>query len=487
MSQAFLHTDQMPDEKTPTVFLPGWGFDGRVLQLLKPSPSWISPDSFLDPETIEQELLSLHAAVNAVPFRIIGWSMGAMLGLDFAVRHPDKVGSLTLLSLRSKWPGHEIKGLKQDFSDAPGPFLKNFYRKCFLGNKESYRNFSSSIESVYLDTAEMNAGRLQRGLDFLEKFEIPCPAPNIPTKLIHGKQDIVAPVSEMPTLKDSKIEIIENCGHTVFLARGCSLQQELQKQTIRKKFSRAAESYDSYAKVQAEVARKLAAKLPQTQNITGKYRILELGCGTGNFTSLLADRYPDAEITGLDFSPEMIARAKHKLLDGNIEFVIAEGEEYLENHADESFNLIASNGSLQWFSDHDTALKNIARTLLPGGVFLCSIFGPDSLKKLGQGMRTLFQYQGNVAANGFPDVNTLEHIMNTYFTAGTIDQELIEKQYESAHDLLVHIKKTGTGGWHHHGAPALTPARLRQLTTWFTETYGSCRVTYQIHFLQAYK
>ena len=102
-------------------------------------------------------------------------------------------------------------------------------------------------------------------------------------------------------------------------------------------------------------------------------------------------------------------------------------------------------------------------------------------------MKVLFAYPGNVAANAFPDVNTLQSCLNAYFTKGTVEQELIEKQYESVHDLLVHIKKTGTGGWHQHGTPALTPARLKLLNHWFVETYGSCKETYQVHILQASK
>lgn len=291
----------------------------------------------------------------------------------------------------------------------------------------------------------------------------------------------------MATLKGADVEVVENSGHAAFLAASCSLQNELRKQEIRKRFSRAADSYDNYAKVQTEVAEILAAKLPLSQDTAGEKTILEIGCGTGNFTSLLADKFPAAKILALDFSKEMIAKASQKLRNNTIQFICAEGEEFLEETAAKSFDLVVSNGSLQWFSDHDQALNNIARVLLPGGAFLCSIFGPDSLKKLGLALKVLFGYQGSVAADAFPDVSTLQQSLNAYFTQGTVEQELIEKQYESVHDLLVHIKKTGTGGWHQHGSPALTPARLKQMDHWFVKTYGSCKVTYQIHFLQATK
>ena len=485
MSHSFKIIDLIHEAKTPTLFLPGWGFDGRVLRLLQPSPPWIYPENTLDPETFEQDLLHSLASNNIKPIRIIGWSMGAMLGLDFTVKYPEKVESLILVSLRSHWPEHEITELQVDFERNPEAFLKDFYRKCFLGDKYSYRNFCKTLEPLYLNAIDKNFERLQQGLEFLGKFKMPDRPHDIPVRLIHGKQDIVAPVAEIANLKGSDVEIIENSGHAVFLADSCSLQNELRKQTIQAKFSRAAESYDSYAKVQSEVAQRLATKTILSKDSSQINTILEIGCGTGNFTSLLADKFPAAKIVALDFSPEMIAKASHKLNKNTIEFICAEGEEFLEKAADKSFDLIASNGSLQWFTDHDRSIKNIARILLPGGTFLCSIFGPDSLKKLGLGLKLLFGYPGSVAADAFPDVSSLQRSLNAYFAKGTIAQELIEKQYESVHDLLVHIKKTGTGGWHQHGSPALTPARLKELDHWFVETYGSCKVTYQIHFLQA--
>jgi malonyl-CoA O-methyltransferase len=487
MNHSFQNIAFYPGPKPPTLFLPGWGFDGRILQLLKPSPAWMYPDTPLDPETIEQDLLYLFAANNIKKVRLVGWSMGAMLGLEFAARHRDMIESLVLVSLRKHWPGHEIKEIRTEFFQTPETFLKGFYRKCFLGDKKAYRNFCTTLEPLYLTDMKKDSERLLRGLHYLDTYTIPNHLSNIPTKLVHGKQDIISPVTEMPRLPGADFEVISNAGHVVFLHKDSFLQHELKKQIIQEKFSRAADSYDSYAKVQTEVARSLAAKLASAHKKTAVKTILEIGCGTGNFTAMLADRFQAAKIVALDFSPEMIAKASHKLKKNNIEFICAEGEDFLEKTTDRSFDLVVSNGSLQWFTDHDSSLKNIARILQPGGVFLSSIFGPDSLKKLGLGLKNLFEYPGNVAADAFPDVNILQRCLNAYFTTGTVGQELIEKQYESVHDLLVHIKKTGTGGWHQHGSPALTPARLKQLDHWFVETYGSCSVTYQVYFLQATK
>ena len=484
MSHSFQNMELHPNAGVPTVFLPGWGFDGRIVHLFRPAPNWIYPENTLDPETITQDLLHLLISKNIKKVRLVGWSMGAMLGLEFAARHSNLIESLLLVSLRTHWPAPEIKEIRAEFSQNPEAFLKNFYRKCFLGDKQAYNNFRATLEPLYLAAIQTNSERLQRGLDFLGTFKIPTPAPNIPTRLVHGKQDRVAPVKEMATIPGAAVEIINNAGHFVFRHEDSSLQYELKKQVIQVKFSRAAESYDSYAKVQSEVARRLAAKLPPAHKKPAIKTILEIGCGTGNFTSLLADQFPTAKIIALDFSPEMIAQARHKLKSKAIGFVCAEGEQYLQEAPGKSFDLVASNGSLQWFSDIDKALHNIARIMATGGSMSCSIFGPESLKELEKGLQAIDSHAGSIAAQKFPQLQRLQNALRCNFQGEKLEEELIEKKYSSAHDLLLHIRKTGTSGWQQNMQQPLTPLRVSKLNEWFARTYGSCTVTYQVLFLQ---
>lgn len=473
--------------QVPTIFLPGWAFDGNVLGLVKPMPQWIFPQTMLDPDTLVQDLYALLSEENIGPVRIIGWSMGARLALDFAGNYPGKVTSLTLVSLRHHWPKDETDRLWREFIDTPTAFLKTFYRKCFLGDKSSYAKFTKQVEPRYLSLLDTPVfDRLQRGLEYLSKAEWRA-VPGIPTHLVHGRQDIIAPLAEIAELPGASVEIVDNGGHLPFLAQDCSLQTEFKHLAIQQKFSRAADTYDKYAIVQSDVAAKLAARLPADKTFGTVSHILEIGCGTGNFTAMLADRYPEAMIKALDFSPEMLSQARLKQKKTDVQFICLEAEQFLANAADESFDLVASNGALQWFSDHHGALENIARILRTGGIFLCSVFGPGSLKELGLGLKTLVGQPANVAASAFPNADTLQQSLTASFRQGTIDEELIDKQYESVHDLLVHIKKTGTGGWQQNTLQPLTPSKLIRLDQWFKETYGNCRVTYQVFFLQAQK
>jgi malonyl-ACP O-methyltransferase BioC len=487
MSHSFQNITFLPSTGPPTLFLPGWGFDGRIVRLFKPAPNWIAPETLLDPVSFNKDLLSFLVAKNIRKVRLVGWSMGAMLGLKFAAGYKDLIDSLVLVSLRNNWPENEIKEIRAEFSRDPEIFLKGFYRKCFLGNKRAYTNFRTALEPLYLAAIRENTGRLQRGLDFLTSFAVPSPAPEVPTRLIHGKQDLIAPVAEMAELPEAEVEIIDNAGHFVFLHEGSSLQQELQKQVIQVKFSRAADSYDSYAKVQAEAARKLAAKLPAAPRKPGFKTILEIGCGTGNFTSLLATRFPGAKIVALDFSPEMLAVARRKLQGMTVDFICAEGERFLQENPEKSFDLVTSNGSLQWFSEIDRALQNIGRILVPGGSMFCSLFGPQSLKELGDGLQALQPFPENLAARSFPAPERLRKVLQNNFSEESVEEELLVKEYESAHDLLLHLKKTGTSGWQQKIWQPLTPSRIKGLDEWFHRTYGSCRVTYQVLFLQGKK
>jgi trans-aconitate 2-methyltransferase len=91
-------------------------------------------------------------------------------------------------------------------------------------------------------------------------------------------------------------------------------------------------------------------------------RCMDLGCGPGNSTELLVNRFPDAAVSGLDSSPAMIAAARERL--PAIAFEVAEIATWRPR---ERFDLIFANAVLQWVPDHRTELQRLAGFLERGG------------------------------------------------------------------------------------------------------------------------
>ncbi len=92
--------------------------------------------------------------------------------------------------------------------------------------------------------------------------------------------------------------------------------------------------------------------------------IVDLGCGSGELTRALAERWPKAHVLGLDYSPQMLARSGEYAIEGRLSFVEAKVEDY-----DTPTDLIFANATLQWVDDHDTLFPRLAGLVNPGGAF----------------------------------------------------------------------------------------------------------------------
>ncbi len=90
--------------------------------------------------------------------------------------------------------------------------------------------------------------------------------------------------------------------------------------------------------------------------------IYDLGCGTGRLTRALAERWPAAQVIGVDHSPEMLAAAAEG--GGPIEWRRADLQDWLP---DERPDLLYANASLHWVTDHATVFPRLLNSLNPGG------------------------------------------------------------------------------------------------------------------------
>jgi len=107
-------------------------------------------------------------------------------------------------------------------------------------------------------------------------------------------------------------------------------------------------------------------------------RIADLGCGPGNVTTVLADRWPTAHITGYDNSPEMLAQtasyAGPTTGGGSLDFAHADATDWAPT---EPYDLIVSNAALQWVPGHLDRFGDWVSALAPGGTFAFQL--PDNI------------------------------------------------------------------------------------------------------------
>jgi trans-aconitate 2-methyltransferase len=98
----------------------------------------------------------------------------------------------------------------------------------------------------------------------------------------------------------------------------------------------------------------------------------DLGCGPGNSTALIAARFPEAEVIGLDTSPAMLESARTRL--PGLAFALADAATWTPERAPD---LIYANAVLQWLPDHPVLLPRLFGVLAPGGVLAVQM--PDNL------------------------------------------------------------------------------------------------------------
>lgn len=99
-------------------------------------------------------------------------------------------------------------------------------------------------------------------------------------------------------------------------------------------------------------------------------RIIDIGCGPGNSTAVLKSRFPDSYILGVDFSSNMIARAKSDYPE--LDFMLFDATSDFEK-LDGKFDVVFSNACIQWVPDHKRLLRNMMAILNTGGVMAVQV------------------------------------------------------------------------------------------------------------------
>ncbi|MDO8963642.1 MAG: methyltransferase domain-containing protein [Coriobacteriia bacterium] len=111
---------------------------------------------------------------------------------------------------------------------------------------------------------------------------------------------------------------------------------------------------DERTRPSVDLASRIAVESPSL--------VIDLGCGPGNSTRVLRDRWPEAHVIGLDSSAEMIDAARAEMPQE--EWIHSGIEEW---NPPQAFDVVFSNAALQWLPDHSALVQRLFAAVAPGG------------------------------------------------------------------------------------------------------------------------
>jgi len=268
-----------------------------------------------------------------------------------------------------------------------------------------------------------------------------------------------------------------------FWNRAFMMKSTTFKGSIKRSFSKASATYDSFSRVQNEVNERLLSFVPERHF----KRAMEIGCGTGGFSKeLLSNREID-NLFGIDFSFGMLVRAKKNLkqLPDSLYLLCCDGE-HICFRPGVKFDLIVSASCMHWFQDLYDAFESICKFYLaPSGHLVCALFGKRTLPELEQVIRIVSNGRAfSLPTSNFPSKATIEAMLKSITTDILIESVIIERHYSGLMELLLALKKTGTAASIGVKPVFRTKGAIKRADKIYKDLYGSIRATYQVIFFR---
>ena len=221
---------------------------------------------------------------------------------------------------------------------------------------------------------------------------------------------------------------------------------------VRRRFERAASTYDAAAIVQAQTREELLGRLDYVA--IEPRLVVDAGAGTGRSSGALKRRYPRARVVALDVSVAMLRASGRRAWwrrAGEFDRVCGDLEQL--PFADASVDLLFSNLALPW-CDPDRALAEARRVLAPRGLLSVTTLGPDTLREL---RGAWAQVDAAPHVSPFVDMHDLgDALVRAGFVQPVLDVERRTLQYAEFADLVADLRASGSGN--------VLAARARGLT-----------------------
>ncbi|MFW6021308.1 MAG: malonyl-ACP O-methyltransferase BioC [Guyparkeria sp.] len=223
---------------------------------------------------------------------------------------------------------------------------------------------------------------------------------------------------------------------------------------VRERFNRAATDYDRHAAVQREVGRRLDERFGWLK--LEPKRILDLGSGTGQMVRAMRERYPAAEVVGLDLAENMLRRLPRRRWWSPRRDAVAADMHALP-FAGGSMDVVLSNFAVQWSDRPDVLFGEVARVCASGAPFAFTTIGPDSLQEI---RRAWAEVDPTPHVHQFLDMHDLgDALVGAMLADPVMDREVVTVTYPTVDALLADLRGVGVGNAQRGRAAGMTGPR----------------------------
>ena len=215
----------------------------------------------------------------------------------------------------------------------------------------------------------------------------------------------------------------------------------LDQRQVRRGFDRAAASFDAAAALPAEVRTRLLGSLDYLDD-TVPAVVLDLGSGTGHAAAAMKKRWPKSQVLALDLSLPML-RESRRQAGWWRPFPRLCADARALPLADGSVDLVFANLSLAWMEDLPAVFAGLRRVLRPGGLLLCSSFGPETLGELQAAFTG--EHEPPQPIPLLPIAGFGDAMVAAGFRDPVLDRDLFTLTWPNLRALLRELRATGMG------------------------------------------
>ena len=209
---------------------------------------------------------------------------------------------------------------------------------------------------------------------------------------------------------------------------------------VRERFNRAAASYDRHAAVQHEIGCRLDERFGWLK--LEPERILDLGAGTGQMLRAMRERYPSAEVIGLDLAEAMLRRLPRRRWWSLRRPGVAADMHALP-FAGGCMDAVVSNFAVQWSDRPSVLFAEVARVMASGAPFAFTTLGPDSLVEV---RRAWAAVDPSPHVHQFLDMHDLgDALVGAMLADPVMDRETVTDTYPGVDALLADLRGVGVG------------------------------------------